>query len=91
MLFPGLDRMVVDSERMRRVQYERGLLSTPRGLPRLQWPWDERWQSAELGVHTSWGGWMRSTPRFPKTPWEIMKNHGFSLLFHENPSKINEK
>ena len=24
------------------------------------------------------GGCMRSTPRFPKTPWEIMKIHDFS-------------
>ena len=33
------------------------------------------------------GGWMRFTPRFPKTHWEIVKIHGFSWIFNENPSK----
>ena len=26
------------------------------------------------------GGWMRFTPRFPKTPWEILKIHDFSWI-----------
>jgi len=30
---------------------------------------------------------MRFTPRFPKTPWEILKINEKSLIFHENPSK----
>ena len=35
-------------------------------------------------------GWLRSTPRFPKTPWEIVQVHDFSLFsidFHAKSMK----
>ena len=44
------------------------------------------WFSTSRPAHI-FGGWMRFTPRFPKTPWEILKIHEISLIFHENPSK----
>ena len=52
--------------------------------------------SAEKTSHRShWacthlGGWMRCTLRFHRKPWELVRIHDFSLIFHENPSKINE-
>ena len=36
------------------------------------------------------GGCSTSTPRFPTTPWEIVKIHDFSLIFHENLSNLME-
>ena len=36
------------------------------------------------------GGWMRYTRRFPKKPWEIMENHGFSLIFNGFCMKIHD-
>ena len=33
---------------------------------------------------------MRSTPRFPRKPWEIVEIHDFQLIFHESLSKSME-
>ena len=38
-----------------------------------------------IGLHITWRGGLRSTPRFRKT-WEIVKLHDFSLIFHEDRS-----
>ena len=41
-------------------------------------------RALRVGVHTTWGGWMRYTPRFPKDPWEIMKIYEISLIVHHH-------
>ena len=37
-----------------------------------------------LRLAQNFGGVLSQLPRFPKKPWEIMKIHDFSLIFHEN-------
>ena len=36
-------------------------------------------------------GWMRSTPRVPTTPWEIMTIYDFPLIFHEKINRFQWK
>ena len=62
--------------------------------PTTSWRTEVFWTHIEPPWHTRGtrpahilGGWMRYTPRFPKDPWEILKIHEISLIFHENSSK----